>query len=289
MKLSTITYLFIVLLSVGSISFAQPKISKDEIPINIPSDVKVLIQQLYSPNAMERAKAAVELRGEKLAIPFLATILGDDAKLLWSAGYGFGGSSTSPGYEAAKALRYMGDAPVPVLVEVITNSDPVAMENAVLALSWIGDINGPKSLTPAVKPLITALDDENSSVQTFAAFTLWDIGWRPSDQKSLIKFLVSAQKFEELSKIGKPAVVPLIVKMKDKDCGARSGSARALGLIGDNSAIEPLIEVLKDEEPFVRKKAAEALREITGQDFGQDNGKWRKWWEYNKNKFLNRR
>jgi len=288
-QLSIITYLFIVLLSVGSFSFAQPEISRDENLANMPTRIQVLIQKLYSSSAVERAKAAVALRTEKLAIPFLVAMLGDDTDLVWSSSYGTGGSPTSPGFEAAKALSTMGDTAVPALIVAMTDKDPIVRQNAAIALLWIGEANGPKSLAPAVDSLIIALEDKSHEVRWRAAWALRDMGWRPTDQKSLISFLILAQEWEELSRIGKPAVASLIVALKDKDWSRRSGASRTLGMIGDISAVEPLIEALKDEIPDVRKIAAVALTKLTGQDFGQNDVKWLKWWEQNKGEFLKTR
>jgi len=44
-------------------------------------------------------------------------------------------------------------------------------------------------------------------------------------------------------------------------------------------AIEPLIEWLGDPENNIKMAASRALRQITGQNFGVDQGKWAAWWE----------
>ena len=55
-----------------------------------------------------------------------------------------------------------------------------------------------------------------------------------------------------------------------------------MGRIGDKRAVEPLIEALKDEDEGARWLAAEALKKITGNDFGEDYEEWRKWYEKQK-------
>ena len=63
-----------------------------------------------------------------------------------------------------------------------------------------------------------------------------------------------------LVKIGKPAVEPLIVALTDEDVGVRVMAAEALGQIRDLRAVEPLIDVLRNEKnECVRKEAARAL------------------------------
>jgi len=59
-------------------------------------------------------------------------------------------------------------------------------------------------------------------------------------------------------------------------------AAQALGETKDPRAVEPLIAALKDHIKDVRRRAAEALRNIAGKDFGKDPAKWQEWWEKNK-------
>jgi HEAT repeat protein len=66
----------------------------------------------------------------------------------------------------------------------------------------------------------------------------------------------------ELARIGKPAVQPLIAALKDENAVVRINAAKALGYIADKRAVEPLIAVLNDEAWYVRRKAAESLGEI---------------------------
>lgn len=66
----------------------------------------------------------------------------------------------------------------------------------------------------------------------------------------------------------------------------RQRSARALGLIKDYHAVEPLIGALKDPDQGVRQEAAGALKNLTGKDFGQDQGQWQGWWKENKGSLL---
>lgn len=65
-----------------------------------------------------------------------------------------------------------------------------------------------------------------------------------------------------LGKIGEPAVDPLIWELKTKNRNVREYAAKILGLIGDKRAVEPLIKTLEDESSWVRDKAAWSLGEI---------------------------
>ena len=68
---------------------------------------------------------------------------------------------------------------------------------------------------------------------------------------------------EALGNIGdERAVEPLIKALGDEDSYTRQLTAMALGKIGDARAVEPLIKALKDEDSDVREYAAWALGEI---------------------------
>ena len=55
------------------------------------------------------------------------------------------------------------------------------------------------------------------------------------------------------------AVDPLIQTLSDDIPDVRQAAAEALGRLGDKRAVDPLIEALSDDAPAVRKSAAEAL------------------------------
>jgi len=55
------------------------------------------------------------------------------------------------------------------------------------------------------------------------------------------------------------AVDPLIQALQDEDSYIREAAAEALGDIGDTRAIDPLIEFLKDDDSGVRTEAAISL------------------------------
>ncbi|MDP3564823.1 MAG: HEAT repeat domain-containing protein, partial [Methanoregula sp.] len=116
------------------------------------------------------------------------------------------------------------------LVRLLEHKDPLVQYEAAEALGDLGD-------EKAVAPLITALKrDEFSGVRWKAA--------------------------EALSKIGNPAVGPLIRALQYPDDDVRWKAAIALGEIGNPEAVEPLIQLLSDEDRFVRSRAAHALSMI---------------------------
>jgi len=78
-----------------------------------------------------------------------------------------------------------------------------------------------------------------------------------------------------LLEIGEPAIPPLIQALKSRQASARWSAASILGGLGAKQAIPDLIEGLRD--PEIRSGVVEALRRITGEDFGEDYDAWKRW------------
>jgi len=151
--------------------------------------------------------------------------------------------------------------------------DPRAVDLLIAVLK--GEINAPDSFgdiddyaaialrtigEPAVKPLISAyksaLKENDSSVR-----------------------LLSEQALKKMK--DQRTVEPLIAALKDEEWHVREIAVAVLGAFNDHRAIEALIDALADEHPIVRSSVREALVRITGEHFGNDQMKWKKWWESN--------
>jgi hypothetical protein len=109
-----------------------------------------------------------------------------------------------------------------------------------------------------------------------------------------INFLIAAlyrdyKAADELVNIGKPAVEPLIKALKNNETRIYHGAIYALGEIKDPRAIEPLIKALEDKDLSIREIAVNALERITEENFGNYPEKWLKWWEKNKEKYLEKK
>ena len=65
------------------------------------------------------------------------------------------------------------------------------------------------------------------------------------------------------------------VSMLKGEESVKASAARALGEIGDKRAIGPLIKALLNAD--AKKDAAEALKKITKQSFGDNAAKWKAW------------
>jgi HEAT repeat protein len=145
-------------------------------------------------------------------------------------------SGAAPGVEAQRRVRTFSFASVkkmsarrdvPGLIRALSNRDPAVQYEAVEAL---GNSRDPA----ATEALMGALTGDQYS----------GIRWKAA---------------EALGKIGAPAVPALIGALKNPDEDIRWKAAIVLGEIGDARAIGPLVDLLGDEDRFVRSRTAYAL------------------------------
>jgi len=155
---------------------------------------------------------------------------------------------------AAQALGKIGDPrSVEPLVNYIQDSDNNVRHIVVQALGRIGD---PR----AVNPTIAMLSDKSANVRATAAIALELLGWKPKDSSCEATFWVAKNQWDQCVKMGSASVLPLINVLKDDNPLVRRSIIQALGEIGDVRAVQPIVEMLHDEQ--VRNIAIQALGEI---------------------------
>jgi hypothetical protein len=121
----------------------------------------------------------------------------------------------------------------------------------------------------------------------------------PGNEKPTVEQLIAtlahggaADRMEAAHRIGlmqsKTAVPALIASLRDPKQDVRSWCAWALGEIGDEAGIDPLIEAMEKYSALVltdhlREQTgciedfAAALHKLSGRDLGFDAARWRKW------------
>lgn len=123
-----------------------------------------------------------------------------------------------------------------------------------------------KDARAAVEALASALNDEDLGVRKAAAKALGEVNDERAAQALIAalgeyRFLeAEAEVVDALSKIGGPAVGPLVIALKENTDTMRVGEA--LSKIVDKRAIEPLVAILKDIDSPVRWAAVTALGNI---------------------------
>ena len=113
---------------------------------------------------------------------------------------------------------------------------------------------------------VRSLQEEGLTADEIAERLQWSTNkvWRYLDEDYQLPATASLGRLpvEITTKIGKPAVKPLIADLKDKDPLVRSQAVQALGVIGDPRAVEPLVRVLNDKDPLIQRQAIKALGRI---------------------------
>lgn len=158
--------------------------------------------------------------------------------------------------EAAEALAELRD---PRAVEPLLAAfqDTTSLARGATARA-LGRLKDPRALDP----LITAMGDSHVSDEVAEALGEFK---DPRVVKRLIPILKDGERgarecaAKALGVLGEPlALEPLIAALKDTYY-VRREAAKALGLLRDTRAVKPLVSALNDEEHLVREAAATAL------------------------------
>ncbi len=194
--------------------------------------------------------------------------------------------------DAVQALARIGSAAVRPLITALGDGSPTVRLHAAQALGLIAD-------TRTVPPLIAALKDPRPEVRTQVAAALGRMkdgrvfqplsGSLRGDGDGAVRLQaaralgelrdaravqpliavlgdddpdIRSAAVQALGGIGRPASDALQAALGDKDARRRQYAAQALGEIRDPRAIAPLIAIMKDQEPYVRFHAYQALGRI---------------------------
>ena len=130
---------------------------------------------------------------------------------------------------AAKTLVETGESSVEKLIDSLNDKNWQVRWYITEILGEIGDVRG-------IEPLIKLLNDENNGVQSNSVIAL--------------------------IKIGKPGVEILIDNLNSKEWQIREHVAEILGEIGDKRGVEPLKNLLNDENDDVRSSVKVSLEKI---------------------------
>ena len=140
-----------------------------------------------------------------------------------------------------------------------TEKDQVA---AAAALGRIGDKR-------AVEPLILCLENDDYSFHKTAAEALLKLGWKPRNDTEKVRFLIALGDWKKVVELREVAIEPLISTLKKKKYSDRLDAAKALGEIGyacrfagGEIAVDPLINLLQDQDQGIRDVAAYWLGKI---------------------------
>ncbi len=163
---------------------------------------------------------------------------------------------------AGRAMGSMGELARGPLLGALKDANAIVREVAAVGL-------GEMKASEAVGPLIAALKDKGEYVRLSAARALGQVG----DPKAVaplaavlkdehLDWRLRAWALHALQSIGASAVDPLIEALKNADAFLKAKAAKALGEIGDPKAIKPLAESLRHPDGLVYLNSIDALAAI---------------------------
>ena len=250
--------------------FGRPNVEKMKEKRDIKGLVKVLTSDSY--RRWDAAEALVEIG--KPSVELLCTVLKTTNKHeLENAAYVLGRIGDSRAVEplcaalkasgsqvrlnAAIALGKIGDArAVDLLCAALKDTESQVRLAAADALAKIGD-------SRAFNPLCTALQDQDIYVREAVVKALDKIGL-PDSVINKVWYKIASKRLDELTSFGSDAVEPLCDSLTLFSYDTRSlvAAIDALGNLGDNRAVMPLCDILKDRDEWVRANAVKALGKI---------------------------
>ncbi|MBC7330727.1 HEAT repeat domain-containing protein [bacterium] len=167
------------------------------------------------------------------------------------------------------------------LIYVTKNDESSSLR--IIALKYLSKVNNAE----AVNAIVDAVKyDPDDGVRMEAAEILVNLR-SPYAVENLAKFLMSCKDEHLIKKIAwalkitdlKRASEVIIPYLKEKDAKVKKSAAEALGYLESPYGVEELLELMIDENKEVREAARGALKKIAHNDYGEDVGKWRIWWE----------
>ncbi len=160
--------------------------------------------------------------------------------------------------EVARALGRMGSPEAgDLLLPLLGDSDVEVRLAAIEALGQLG-------YKKAVAPLIAVLQDDRNAwyVRNMAAEVLNRFGYQPSTNREKVSYLLALGLADDIVQLGPGAVEPLVDVLDDRDPYVRHLAAEILGQLRAPRTVEPLTAVLKDPNWQVCMAAAEALNRL---------------------------
>jgi len=231
-----------------------------------------------------RAATALSEIGDSRAVEPLIAVLADNNDRGWEEAVRelkYYGTDTAKSH-VIKALGSFKDTrAVDILSVLLKDKSSEARRSAAEALGTIGD-------SDALGPLAAALKDDEVNVRKSAIRALAELG-DPRAVLPVVPMLhdedrgVRESAAEALASIGTPAIEPLIESLKKRDDTFVRRSKRAFGALRESFSLEKMAASYVDTDPYDSNYfAAQALKRITGEDFGSEYSAWREWFDLNR-------
>lgn len=157
--------------------------------------------------------------------------------------------------ESARTLGKIRDArAIPALIKAMADPQVNVRVRAAEALGEMGN-------DQAKPPLVEALNDPFHQVRMEAAWALDRLDWIPQSDLARAEYLIAREQWNELIRMGRPAVQPLVRALEVEYSGVRTGASEALRQLGQ-PALDALSAAMQSENPGLREQAEITLEYI---------------------------
>lgn len=242
-------------------------------------EITGLLGLLDSGSRSERKKAIKRLKetGKKGAIPLLKALNSSSENIRSGAAEVLGAYSGDnittfvnlliTGQDnardgAARTIAHISAEGVDIirpLSEILNDRRARARSGVALSLGYLVNPGpGHKNL------LLSLLKDRDKSVREEAVKSLDNIGWDSQNPVEKSFYFLSAEKWDELGKMGRPALTALRFGAEDPDPYFRQKIAHTLAKINEAGSVPLLCRLLKDRDPIVRQSAIESACDMGG-------------------------
>lgn len=154
-----------------------------------------------------------------------------------------------------ETLTLFGSASFEVLVQDLSAQDARVRRAITKVLGYLGDMR-------AADFLVSLFKDDNDQVRLEATMALDMLSWEPKNDLEKVQYLFIKEQWNELVKVGPLALDILISALRNTKKTIRENACRSLGEIRDPRAIEPLVEMLRDEKQDMRLEAIIGLEKL---------------------------
>lgn len=167
-------------------------------------------------------------------------------------------------------------------LEDLYSTNPLTRGKAAYSLDSISF--GPDELTLAIPFLVGMLDDLAPLERRLPGDLFGGVPTSPGKIASdnLVQRALSGLRFSG------DALTALLGFLNSGSPTVRQHAAAVLSVLRDSRALPAVIAALSDSDRIVRSYLAQALRNQTGMDFGEDQAAWGEWWEQNKDRVRQR-
>lgn len=159
--------------------------------------------------------------------------------------------------KALKALSKLDDPrTIEPLIKALEDYQPSVRK---ATASTLINVDDPR----VIAPLKALLDDLDEGVREQARKTLLAKNWQPKNKAEQARYCIAKHDWLKCEALGKVAIAPLLLELKQEESPYQVEAARVLGEIGEPSTIQPLIDAIARTQWYDDDEKRNQLLETT--------------------------